>query len=174
MPAPTGDPHDEQAARDLHIEIDDRLVVQLQSPEPGPTPGQEVTRELLQSRHSFSAIFAFNDVTAIGAISALREAGLRVPRDISVLGFDDITAASMHHPPLTTIHQPLRSMGQVAASTLLSLIRNEIPHPHPAAITVYPKLVVRKSTGITGLPNEASSQSEEAQKAVIAVTERVG
>jgi len=64
-----------------------------------------------------------------------------------VLGFYYITAASMHHPPLTTIHQPLRSMGQVAASTLLSLIRNEVPHPRPEAITVYPRLVVRKSTG---------------------------
>jgi LacI family transcriptional regulator len=92
-------------------------------------------------------VFAFNDVTAIGAISALREAGLRVPKDVSVLGFDDIMAAATHHPPLTTIHQPLRNMGQVAASTLLSLIRDDIPHPHPAAITVYPKLVVRKSTG---------------------------
>jgi DNA-binding LacI/PurR family transcriptional regulator len=99
---------------------------------------------------------------------------LRVPRDISVLGFDDITAASMHHPPLTTIHQPLRRMGQVAASTLLSLIRNEVPHPQPEAIIVYPKLVVRKSTGLTGPLNEASSQSEEAQAAVIAARDTVG
>ncbi len=136
----------EQAARILQIEIDERLVVQLQSPEPGPAPGQEVTRQLLQSKQPFTAIFAFNDISAIGAISVLREAGLRVPEDISVLGFDDIMAASMHHPPLTTIHQPLRSMGQVAANTLLSLIRNEIPHPQPEAITVYPRLVVREST----------------------------
>jgi LacI family transcriptional regulator len=111
--------------------------------------------------HQFTAIFAFNDVTAIGAISALREAGLRVPRDVSVLGFDDITAASMHHPPLTTIHQPLRNMGQVAASTLLSLIRNEIPHPQPEAITVYPKLVVRKSTGHTAPHSEAAAEGDE-------------
>ena len=91
--------------------------MQLQSPEPGPAPGQEVTRQLLQSKQPFTAIFAFNDVTAIGAISAIRDAGLRVPKDISVLGFDDILSASTHHPPLTTIHQPLRSMGQVAATT---------------------------------------------------------
>jgi LacI family transcriptional regulator len=136
-------------------------VVQLQSPEPGPGPGQEVTRQLLQVSHPFTAIFAFNDVTAIGAISALREAGLRVPRDISVLGFDDITAASMHHPPLTTIHQPLRNMGQVAASTLLSLIRNEIPHPQPEAITVYPRLVVRKSTGHLAPPLDTGDESND-------------
>ena len=149
-----------QAAGDLDLEIDDRLVVQLQSPEPGPAPGQEVTRHLLQSKQTFTAIFAFNDVTAIGAISALRDAGLRVPKDVSILGFDDIMAASMHHPPLTTIHQPLRSMGQVAASTLLSLIRNEIPHPQPEAITVYPRLVERKSTGHTMTQAEAAAQAE--------------
>ena len=158
----------EQAARDLHLEIDQRLVVQLQSPEPGPAPGQEVTQQLLRSAQPFTAIFAFNDVTAIGAVSALREAGLRVPRDISVLGFDDIMAASMHHPPLTTIHQPLRSMGQVAANTLLSLIRNEIPHPQPAAITVYPRLVVRKSTA------HVTSHSEFADETVKAAAPATG
>ena len=151
-----------QAAQSLQLQVDENLVVQLQSPEPGPAPGQEVTRQLLQRKFPFTAIFAFNDVTAIGAISALRESGLRVPRDISVLGFDDITAASMHHPPLTTIHQPLRSMGQVAASTLLSLIRNEIPPPRPEAITVYPKIVIRKSTG-NALPlSEIGRQSADA------------
>ncbi|MGA7245711.1 MAG: LacI family DNA-binding transcriptional regulator, partial [Terracidiphilus sp.] len=152
----------EQAARNLQIEIDDRLVVQLQGPEPGPGPGQEVTRQLLQSKQRFTAIFAFNDVSAIGAISALREAGLRVPEDISVLGFDDIMAAAMHHPPLTTIHQPLRSMGQVAANTLLSLIRNEIPHPRPETITVYPRLVVRASTGHSPSQTEAVWQMADA------------
>ncbi len=134
-------------ARTLKITVDPKLVVQLQSPEPGLGPGLEVTRALLQSKHLFTAIFAFNDVTAIGAILALREAGLRVPRDISVLGFDDVLIAATNNPPLTTIHQPLRGMGQAAAATLLALIRDEIPHPRPPVITVFPKLVVRKSTG---------------------------
>ncbi len=160
-----------QAAQALHIEIETSLVVQLQSPEPGPGPGQEMTRQLLQRNQPFTAIFAFNDVTAIGAIAALREAGIRVPKDISVLGFDDITAASMHHPPLTTVHQPLRGMGQAAASTLLSLIRNEIPSPRPEAITVYPKLVVRKSTGHATPLSEVGSQPAEAQPAPLRATE---
>jgi LacI family transcriptional regulator len=134
-------------AKSLAIEIDPQLVVQLQSPEPGTGPGIEVTRKLLETKQPFTAIFAFNDVTAIGAIAALREAGLRVPKDVSVLGFDDVLIASTNHPPLTTIHQPLRAMGQAAASTLLGLIRDDMPHPRPAVITVYPKLVVRKSTG---------------------------
>lgn len=135
-----------ETAKALKIEIDPQLVVQLKSLEPGPGPGIEVTRQLLQTRRPFTAIFAFNDLTAMGAILALREAALRVPRDVSVVGFDDVLAASISNPPLTTIHQPLRSMGQTAASTLLRLIRDAIPRPHPATITVYPKLMVRKST----------------------------
>lgn len=134
-------------ARALDLAVDPQLVVQLQSPEPGPGPGAEVTRQLLQAGRPFTAIFAFNDVTAIGAIVALRDAGLRVPKDVSVLGFDDVLAASTNSPPLTTIQQPLRDMGQVAASTLLKLIQDGLPHPHPAAIKVNPKLIVRKSTG---------------------------
>lgn len=134
-------------AKALRITVDPQLVVQLQAPEPGTGPGFEVTRQLLQSKRPFTAIFAFNDVTAVGAILALREAGLRVPRDVSVLGFDDVLIASINDPPLTTIHQPLRAMGQAAATTMLSMIRDEIPHPRPTVITVYPKLVVRKSTG---------------------------
>jgi DNA-binding LacI/PurR family transcriptional regulator len=148
-----------QAARDLDIEIDERLVVQLQSPEPGPAPGQQTMRQLIQTNQPFTAVFAFNDVTAIGAISALRDAGLRVPKDVSVLGFDDILSASTHHPPLTTIHQPLRSMGQVAAGTLLSLIRDELPSPRPKTITVYPRLVIRNSTGHIEPHADASAQS---------------
>jgi len=133
-----------------------KTLVQLQGPEPGPGPGLEVTRALLKTGEPFTAIFAFNDVTAIGAILALREAGLKVPRDVSVLGFDDVLIASTNNPPLTTIHQPLRAMGQAAATTLLGLIRDEIPRPHPPVITVYPKLVVRDSTGSVALQAAAA------------------
>ncbi len=150
----------EEVAETLHIEVDPQLVAQLQGPEPGPGPGLEVTRRLLEGKRPFSAIFAFNDVTAIGAILALREAGLRVPRDVSVLGFDDVLIAATNNPPLTTIHQPLRAMGQAAATTLLGLIRDEIPHPHPPVITVFPKLVVRKSTGHA--PSTATAHAADA------------
>jgi LacI family transcriptional regulator len=136
-----------EAAERLEIPIDPRLVAQLQSPDPGPGPGNDVTRQLIQTGIPFTAIFAFNDVSAIGAILALRAAGIRVPEDVSVLGFDDVFAALTNNPPLTTIHQPLRSMGQAAANTLLGLIRDDIPRPRPEVITVHPKLVVRESTG---------------------------
>jgi len=122
-------------ARSLSIEVDPRLVMQLQGPEPGLGPGIEATRKLLETKVPFTAIFAFNDITAIG--------------------FDDVLAASTNNPPLTTIHQPLRAMGQAAASTLLGLIRDDMPRPHPAVITVYPKLVVRKSTGHVAPRTEA-------------------
>jgi len=141
------------AASKLDIQIRAELVVQLQSPEPGPDPGAEITRKLISSGHPFSAIFAFNDLSAIGAILALRNAGLRVPQDISVLGFDDVLLASTNNPPLTTIHQPLRAMGRAAASTLLGLIHEDVQQPHPRVITVHPKLVIRESTGLVAASN---------------------
>lgn len=135
-------------ARELNIKIDPELVVELESKEPGSGPGFEVTQQLLARQKPFTAIFAFNDVTAVGAIQALREAGIRVPREISVIGFDDVPMATLCQPSLTTIHQPLRDMGRVAAATLLEQIRDEQQHdPGPAVLTVHPHLVVRKSTG---------------------------
>lgn len=134
-------------ARKLSIEIDPELVVELESKEPGSGPGFEVTRKLLARKKDFTAIFAFNDVTAVGAIQALRETGIRVPGEISVVGFDDVQIATICQPPLTTIHQPLRDMGRVAAATLLEQIRDDEQELHPAVLTVHPRLVVRKSTG---------------------------
>jgi LacI family transcriptional regulator len=135
-----------ETAKGLGILIDPQLVVQLQSLEPGPGPGIEVTRELIRTGRRFTAVFAFNDLTAMGAILALREAGLRIPKDVSVVGFDDVLAAATNNPPLTTVHQPLRSMGQEAARTLLRLIRDKELRPHSVAVTVHPKFVVREST----------------------------
>ncbi len=160
-----------ECARALEIVIDPEIVMQLEGPEPGPGPGLAITRQLLRRNHLFTAIFAFNDVTAIGAIMALREAGFRVPRDISVMGFDDVLIASTNHPPLTTINQPLRVMGQTAATTLLGLIRDEIPHPRPPAITVYPKIVIRKSTA-HAKARTATPASEKADSELIPYTSR--
>jgi len=135
-----------EVAGKLGITIFPELTVQLKSPDPGPEPGHLATQELLSHGSQFSAIFSFNDVSAIGAISALREAGLQVPRDISIVGFDDVLFAATSHPPLTTVRQPLRQMGQIAAVTLLGLIRNDGSHTPGSVVTVYPELVVRKST----------------------------
>jgi len=135
-----------ETAKAMNLEMDPRLTVQMQSQDAGTGPGHEATRQLLKTGLPFTAIFAFNDLSAIGAIVALREAGLRVPKDISVLGFDDVLAASTNHPPLTTIQQPLRAMGRAAASALLGMIRNDLSRPWPSAITLQPDLIVREST----------------------------
>jgi LacI family transcriptional regulator len=133
-------------AAGLEISVIPELTVQLKSPEPGPEPGHLATQELLSREVPFTALFCFNDMTAFGAVSALREAGLQVPRDVSVVGFDDVLFAASSHPPLTTIRQPLRQMGQMAASTLLGMIRGDGEMAAGSVITVYPELVVRKST----------------------------
>ena len=82
----------------------------------------------------FSALFSFNDVAAIGAIRALRDAKLRVPEDVSVMGFDDIRAAAFTTPSLTTIRQPLEDMGRMAARIVLSRIRNQQEYGEQVAV----------------------------------------
>jgi DNA-binding LacI/PurR family transcriptional regulator len=130
----------------LKTPIDPRLVVQLEGDSPSPETGYIATRKLLAAGVKFTAIFAFNDVSAIGAISALREAGLKIPEDISVIGFDDVHAAAFHNPALTTIRQPLYQMGKLAAQHLLKRIAKGPQVPYPELVTVEPELVIRHST----------------------------
>jgi LacI family transcriptional regulator len=82
----------------------------------------------------------------MGAVRAIKDAGLDVPGDISVVGFDDITSAALSTPSLTTVHQPLFEMGQKGAQLLLERIANR-EKQFPAEIEVSPELVVRESTG---------------------------
>ena len=103
------------------------------------------TKNLLATGESFSALFAFNDISAIGAIRALRTAGLQVPKDVSVVGFDDIQSAGYQNPGLTTVRQPLREMGRTAADILVKRINrpgSKIHHQH----VVEPELVIRETT----------------------------
>lgn len=81
--------------------------------------GYRMMKKLLAQRHNLTAVFAGNDAIAFGAIRAIFEAGLRVPDDISVLGFDNVELASIIRPPLTTIHQPKYEMGRAAVEVLL-------------------------------------------------------
>jgi DNA-binding LacI/PurR family transcriptional regulator len=102
-------------------------------------------------------LFAFNDVSAIGAIRALRDAGMQVPQDVAVVGFDDIPIAAYNTPSLTTIRQPLRRMGEIAARTLLDRIRNGTGSP--TEVAVEPELIVRESTR----PQDTSSADAQKQ-----------
>jgi LacI family transcriptional regulator len=135
-------------ARKLDLSIDPRLVVQLEGSAPGIAPGRAAAAELLRRKRPFTAIFAFNDLSAIGAITLLNEAGIQVPVDTSVVGFDDIPSASTNNPALTTVRQPLHEMGQVAATTLLRLIQPENASPPNNLIRVLPTFITRESTSI--------------------------
>lgn len=137
----------EKAARQLNLPICPTLVSQLHGDSSSPELGYEATRKLLAARKPFTALFAFNDISAMGAIRALREAKLHVPDDVSVVGFDDIQSAAYQNPALTTVRQPLREMGRIAAETLLRRIRRSASDSHGGETTVEPKLIVRQTTG---------------------------
>jgi LacI family transcriptional regulator len=133
-----------KVAVELGINIDPELTVQIDADDPTPMLGYPFTKQLLAREKPFTAIFAYNDISAIGAIRAILEQGLRVPQDISILGFDDIPGAAFHTPSLTTVRQPLNRMGEVAAQTLLDRIEGR--KEYPAEIAIEPELVVREST----------------------------
>ncbi len=135
-----------ESAERRGIAIDPILTVQLQGDMPSPELGYAAAKSILASGKKFTALFAFNDISAIGAIRAFEESGFRVPSDISVLGFDDIYAAAFHNPALTTIRQPLFEMGRLAAQTLLKMLDRSKDHETPSVLTVEPTLVARLST----------------------------
>jgi LacI family transcriptional regulator len=133
------------AAQRLGISVIPALTQQMEGESASPEVGYEAAVRLLKTKVPFTALFAFNDVCAIGAIRAFRESGMQVPEDVSVVGFDDIYEAAYHIPALTTIKQPLRRMGMLAAETLVKRI-SEPDHASPAFLQVEPDLVVREST----------------------------
>jgi LacI family transcriptional regulator len=144
-----------QVAEDLKIEIKPELTVQIDIDDPTPQLGYPFAKQLLERRVPFTALFAYNDISALGAIRAFQEAGLRMPQDISVIGFDDIQGAAFSIPSLTTVRQPLTDMGRLAAQTLLARI--EGAKDSPAEISIEPELVVRQSTAQAPPPTAAVS-----------------
>jgi DNA-binding LacI/PurR family transcriptional regulator len=135
----------ERVAKHLGLTIDPRLVAQLEGDSPSPQLGYKATKKLLAAGKVFSALFAFNDISAMGAIRALRESGCQVPDDVSVVGFDDIQSAAFQNPALTTVRQPLREMGRAAAEILLKRINRPGSELHDKH-TVEPELVIRETT----------------------------
>jgi DNA-binding LacI/PurR family transcriptional regulator len=131
-------------AKELGIEIRPELTIQLERDLTSPELGYPVVQELLQHRRAFTAIVSFNDIAAIGAIRALRDANLRVPEDVSVIGFDDIQVAAYHNPRLTTIRQPLHDMGETAARILLQRMQGF--RDYPMELAVPPELIIRETT----------------------------
>lgn len=136
----------QETAKEIGIAIDPKLTGQLEGDSSSPALGYEVTKGLLAAGETFTALFAFNDVSAIGAIRAIRETGRKVPEDVSIVGFDDIQSAAFQNPALTTVRQPLRRMGELAAQTLLQIISKSRNGRAAKSILVEPGLIVREST----------------------------
>ena len=140
-------------AKASDLELDSRLIVDLpESVDPisGFEAGYRLTEALLKQNVSFTALMAFDDIAAFGTIRALAKAGLRVPDQCSVIGFDDVAASSLCTPPLTTVRQPMEEMGALAVSIVLDGIKavhekREIATFHRK---VAPELVIRESTAM--------------------------
>jgi LacI family transcriptional regulator len=107
--------------------------------------GRLAMEALLRVAPPPTAVVASNDVMALGAIQAAEKAGLRVPDDISVVGFDDIPLAALTRPPLTTVAQPVRRMGEVAVELLLAQLRGK--GDARRRVVLEPQVVARQSTG---------------------------
>ncbi len=142
-----------EAAKAANVKLEPGLILQLPEtadPVLGYKGGLDAAKQLLDSGHPFTGVLAFDDLTAFGVIRALHEAGLRVPRDVSVVGFDDIPQALLGLPSLTTVSQHMRKMGTIATEQILQLIEagETGGDPVPASfIRLHPPtLIAREST----------------------------
>jgi DNA-binding LacI/PurR family transcriptional regulator len=161
--------HLAQAAHEIGIPINPELIVQLDRDLTSPELGYPAMQQLLSGGKRFTAVVSFNDMSAIGAIRALQDFGLRVPEDVSVIGFDDIKTAAFHNPRLTTIRQPLANMGRIAAQCVLNRLHGT--ERFREQITVEPELIVRESTHAVQDTSQ-SSESRTIRKASAATIQR--
>ena len=133
-----------EVCQEMGIRMNPELIIRLQGDKVTPDLGYVFMRKFLTRKKTFTAVFAYNDNSAIGAIRAIHDAGLRVPDNISVIGFDDILGAAYNIPAITTVRQPLQKMGKIAARTLVDVIEER--ESHVAEIAIEPEFVVRGST----------------------------
>jgi LacI family transcriptional regulator len=137
-------------AKSVRYRLEPDLVVEMPDaadPLSGFDGGYEATASLLAANKTFAAVLAFDDLTALGAIRALHERGLRVPDEVSVIGFDDIPAASLTSPSLSTIRQDMKGMGIMAAQHVMAMIETDAPSDLGASVRLTaPVVVARGST----------------------------
>jgi len=140
----------QEVAREQGIELSGKFLFQLPGladPASGFEGGLRFAREMLVSGLPFTAVIAFDDLTALGVVRGLTEAGLRIPQDCSVMGFDDVLPAEVATPAMTTIRQPLSEMGLEAATRVLYAIkRTSGKQEKPRLHKPRPELIVRMST----------------------------
>jgi LacI family transcriptional regulator len=142
-------------ARQASLQLDPNLIVQLEDAASSSEAGFRATSKLLRKRPLFTAVLAFDDMTAFGAIRALTQAGRRVPADCSVVGFDDLMAAAYYNPPLTTVSQSMEELGKIGVTMLLErLTTKKDAGSRETKLThakVEPLLIVRDSTAAVHL-----------------------
>jgi DNA-binding LacI/PurR family transcriptional regulator len=138
-------------AKACGLELDSRLIVELpesRDPISSFEAGQKLTEELIKTKRAFTAVLAFDDMTAFGTIRALNKAGVRVPEQCSVIGFDDVSPSALYSPSLTTVRQPMEAMGASVVGIVLDGI-NAVLEKREFSAThrkVAPELVMREST----------------------------
>jgi LacI family transcriptional regulator len=140
-----------RAAAEAGVEFDERLVFQLPGmvdPTSGFQGGCKFAEQMLASGLDFTAVLAFDDLTALGVVRGLAGAGLRIPEDCSVVGFDEVLPAQVATPGITTIRQPMKEMGLLAASWVIEALeaRQRGVEEAPRFYQAPPELVVRMSS----------------------------
>jgi len=138
-------------AKEAGLELDPRLIVEMpesRDPLSSFELGSKLTEDLLRQKRPFTALLAFDDMSAFGAIRALTHAGIRVPDQCSVIGFDDVATSALYTPSLTTVRQPMETMGASAVGVVLDGINAVLEKREMTAThrKVAPELVVREST----------------------------
>jgi LacI family transcriptional regulator, galactose operon repressor len=138
-------------AKEAALELDPRLIVEMpesRDPLSSFELGSKLTEDLLRQKRPFTALLAFDDMSAFGAIRALNRAGVRVPDQCSVIGFDDVATSALYTPSLTTVRQPMETMGASAVGVVLDGINAVLEKRQMTAThrKVGPELVVREST----------------------------
>src|SRR6185312_1008670 len=138
-------------AKDTRLDLDPRLIVDLPDQlnlNAGVDDAFRITEELLKMKRSFTALMAYDDMTAFAALRALTKAGIRVPQDCSIIGFDDVNPSHLFVPALTTVRQPMEAMGAAAVSILIEAITAAAENRSGSAVhrKLPSELVIREST----------------------------
>jgi len=138
-------------AQSVDLKLDPGLVLQLPDvfdPNSSFEQGYRLTEDLIQAKKKFSAVLAFDDLTALGSIRALNKAGIKVPDQCSVVGFDDVALSALSAPGLTTVRQPLETMGGAAVNSVMDAITagRENREWNIVSQKLHPELVIREST----------------------------
>jgi LacI family transcriptional regulator len=135
-----------EALRERGIDVPERRVIHSRF---DALSGHLVATRLMTGSPQPTAVFAVNDMTAIGAMGALRDLDIHVGRDVAVVGFNDISIAADLPTPLTSVRSPLKEMGRQAAGLLLRRLEHEHAGSSPSETRLYPQLIVRESSDVS-------------------------